>query len=295
MAFRTIGNVNGAVGEAKVLGDLLRTGAAVNALTGDDTGWDLHMHLPTEPIESSKKWQLSGLIVHVQVKARRRGRTVEVGQTTLEGWVAGSRAGTPTFLILVSDVSEKAYRIDPHEMLRVGTPNKRGEVSLSARPDAPFDHRTFAYLADLWAHHGVLMMTIGENVEQLVNSGNLSDYRDHLLTIISELAASAVPLIEPTAESDDALLTAGRRIFPPLLSSLGADDLFETEYGDSEVFQHLVAAAPSCNGRWSDTIVKSWMISPAATWEEYSSDMQAVAKRIHAYVEVCGRIRPLRR
>ncbi|WBM79133.1 hypothetical protein KIV56_11590 [Cryobacterium breve] len=293
MASRTAGNVKGALGEATVLAELLRTGSAVNALTGDDTGWDLHMHIPTAPIGSRKKWQLSGLVVHVQVKARQRGLSVRVGESTVAGWLAGSRSGTPTFLILVSGSGEAArsYRVDPHEMLHLGEPDTRGDVLLTAHRNAPFDHLTFAYLADLWAHHGLLMMTIGEDVERLVRASDSSDYRAHLLNIVGLLAAPAVPLLEPM-DNGGSLLSAGASIFPALLPSLDPENLFDAASGQDDVYQELLQAAGSYHGAWSDTIVKAWMISPSATWEGFAEDMKSAAKRISEYAAACRMIRP---
>jgi hypothetical protein len=99
MAKRTGGNVNGDLYELRVTQLLIEHGLAINSLTGSDTGWDLHCHVPDGLYRRASEagrasWLLSGRSAHVQVKSAPRGR-LRLG--TVRGWTTGAASGVPTF------------------------------------------------------------------------------------------------------------------------------------------------------------------------------------------------------
>lgn len=128
MAKRTRAQFSGDLAEVQVFAHLLQTGAAINSLTGSDTGWDLHLHIPDTIVDvgSSKAWTLSGHTAHIQVKFRSKPHSIRVSIDTVKGWVSASRQGTPTFVFLL-DEEERLHYITPCDL----------NALLNSRPNAP--------------------------------------------------------------------------------------------------------------------------------------------------------------
>ena len=106
--------LRGALGELQTLESLLGFGMSVNSLTGSDFGFDLHAQLPDtqEFAEASPapdlshdadfSWPMSARTVHIQVKTLNAGAKLQLPVSTIRAWIAGSRVGTPTFLVINS-------------------------------------------------------------------------------------------------------------------------------------------------------------------------------------------------
>ncbi|TFV53911.1 hypothetical protein E4P41_20590 [Geodermatophilus sp. DF01-2] len=136
MGKRTSSHVSGDLAEVEVFGHLLRTGAAINSLTGSDTGWDLHLHVPDQivDVDSSKSWTMSGHSAHVQVKFRSKANSARVSIGTMKDWISGSRSGTPTFVFLLDDAGGLNY-LTPCDLQNVvnARPNARATTKIDLR------------------------------------------------------------------------------------------------------------------------------------------------------------------
>lgn len=178
MATRTIQHYSGDVGEVEVLKELLLLGAAVNGLTASDYGWDLHVHAPSDVMDLDESiaplprtWGLSGRTAHVQVKRSAKNSPPRVSVGTARGWLTGTRAGTPTFLLLVSGGRTKSSE----PQVRYATPNDisswlqtaekkhgsrvdSGTYTFGSRQAKPFDRRRFAAELQLWTRYPNVML-----------------------------------------------------------------------------------------------------------------------------------------
>lgn len=211
MATRTRIKHNGDMGEAEVLKDFLKMGAAVNSLTGVDYGLDLHVQVPLEPQEFGKlqpSWPLSGRVAHIQVKNMTSGQNPAVAPDRVRGWIAGSKVGIPTFVVVLK--GDSRYFLSPRDLRTVlagwekehatalaeDAENERarsaGElpdgaeidqkapktVTLTGEGQQPFDPKSFPWLLHLWTRYpGLMMLTDvqdwpGVNVEKLTREGH---------------------------------------------------------------------------------------------------------------------------
>ncbi|MEE2571087.1 hypothetical protein V1638_17085 [Pseudarthrobacter sp. J64] len=112
---------NGAMGEAEALKDFLQMGASVNSLTSSDYGLDLHLQLPLVPQKFGRlesEWALSGRTAHVQVKNMTKGGSPSVEDSSVEGWVSGSKVGSPTFVFVIKNNKEKTF-YSPRDLARL--------------------------------------------------------------------------------------------------------------------------------------------------------------------------------
>lgn len=156
--------------------ELLDCGAAINALTASDSGWDLHLHLPERPMHINAEpaghlnrtklsWRLAGRTAHVQVKRTTRSSvTLKVG--TVRGWLTGTRAGTPTFLVMVRDKPDgttSRLMATPAALQHWLDSNEhRGEATehtLGSRAMMRFDAKTFGWSAHMWCLYPEVLLT----------------------------------------------------------------------------------------------------------------------------------------
>ncbi|BCW48097.1 hypothetical protein StoSoilB13_04390 [Arthrobacter sp. StoSoilB13] len=87
-------------------------GASVNSLTSSDYGLDSHVQLPLVPQKFGRlesEWALSGRTAHVQVKNMTKGGSPSVEDSSVEGWVSGSKVGSPTFFFVIKNNKEKTF------------------------------------------------------------------------------------------------------------------------------------------------------------------------------------------
>lgn len=289
MAERNSSQVRGAIGEARVLAQLLETGAAVNSLTMDDSGWDLHLHLPKEPMwnaserPSKDTWELGGHSAHVQVKARAkidRIEKVRVSGSTVRGWVTGSQVGTPTFVILVPSTPDSNFRpqyFDPLDIRRTADDTAK-YVELQFDGRRPFYAESFGAEADLWAHHGPAMFHLGDQARRFIRS-EPNDYVTRLTYLVTELGAAALTVRLENPRDDYGRGQALTEVVELLRSCLD-----HVHYIDDAVAVDLEnqidQAAATYHGEWSDPTIPLGLISLRKTWPEFSSDLETFARRL---------------
>ena len=178
MANMTYKQYVGALGEAEVLRHMLRTGASVNGLSASDTGWDLHLHVAAQPVDlddvdpataGEHQWQLSGRTAHVQVKrSSKKGGYPTVQLGTARGWVTGSRAGTPTFLLYgrpgTTGDAEWIFAtpagIDRWLWDRRDRP--KGRAKISSLQSYDFGPGYFGWALHMWTHYAPLLLEVPE-------------------------------------------------------------------------------------------------------------------------------------
>lgn len=187
MANRAYKNFTGDRGEYRAIAQLLETGAAINSLTSADTGWDLHLHLPEEPLafldnmqlsRATKGWKLSGRIAHVQVKSMELSSYPSLARGTVNGWIAGSTYGVPTFVLLLKaeddiefvDIADLVLFITQSDAdaqaWKSGT--EVGPVKLGKVRRRRFDPVNFSAIAHLYLTYPVLMSTVGSMVNDVL-------------------------------------------------------------------------------------------------------------------------------
>lgn len=104
MAKRSSNQARGDLGELEVSMRLIEAGVSINTLTQSDTGWDLHLHVPEEPVDAlhgAASWAMSGRVAYAQVKRRSSDTWPRVRVGTARGWITSTRAGVPSFLFMV--------------------------------------------------------------------------------------------------------------------------------------------------------------------------------------------------
>lgn len=165
---RVIQQYSGALGEVQAVAELLHTGSAINGLTASDSGWDLHLHVPELPLDlkkrprSVKSWELSGRTAHVQVKRTEDEKLPSLDPGVVRGWLTGTRAGTPTFVVVVHDppgrAPAKLTYADPSS-LSAWLRHVEQRSPLPKRPRlrekelTKFEHAAFAAELQLWARY----------------------------------------------------------------------------------------------------------------------------------------------
>lgn len=177
MAKRDTSNFIGDLGEAKALTQLLRTGASINALSHSDSGWDLHLHLPTTPqfvsdTDEKRTWALSGRTAHVQVKKQTSASKPKIGIGTARGWLAGTKSGVPTFLVVAKNgglfyatpaaISDWLfYRRDRSDERECATGGLRGsDPEKTALRLHPLDPASIGRVLHVWSRYPNVMLEL---------------------------------------------------------------------------------------------------------------------------------------
>lgn len=183
-------------GEIEIVRDLLDTGAAINTLTASDTGWDLHLHMPAQPMYVNEEppkelnrrtlaWRLAGRTAHVQVKrTSTAGVRLKVG--TVRGWITGTEAGTPTFLIVLRDSQgndEPTKFLATPGVLKVwldsvSDKTDEEEVDFAQGRLFPFSARTFARDVAIWGHYQELLLE-HPVVDKVLHGGTVQQLGAH--------------------------------------------------------------------------------------------------------------------
>jgi hypothetical protein len=276
------------MGEGQVLSRLLDIGAAVNGLTMDDSGWDVHLHLPVEPMASassrakSDSWELSGRAAHIQVKARSTLRKVVVDSGTARGWCTGSAYGTPTFIILVPALDSGKFGsrfLDPFAIQEsVGDGSSATSLPFS---DAPaFRVESFGYLADLWSRHGAIMLSLGESARQYAYAASESVYESSLIEIVILLGRTALVATESRADGDSGdVMRSIESIVAQLLSKLDYAHIINDSKAQS-IHLELSGGMTDYHGEWMDPEIPLAAISPSRDAGTFMNDLEEFAGRL---------------
>lgn len=196
--------------------ELLETGAAINSLSSSDTGWDLHLHMPEEPLaflpemilsQAKRGWKLGGRIVHVQVKSMKLSGYPSLNRGTVDGWIAGSKVGVPTFVLMLTakgiqfaDVADLVRYVD-------GPTAKPGKVKLSSIRRRPFHKVTFSAIAHLYLTYPALMSTRGGEINEVLwskpqSAAGAEAIRALVIALVDGHAASTA-ILRGGPDSDD--------------------------------------------------------------------------------------------
>lgn len=230
----------GMLGELAAIEGLLSFGMSVNSLTGSDFGWDLHAQLPEghafaegSPIvedldQKTKSWQLSGRSAHFQIKAVSEAATLALPVDTLERWIAGSKFGSPTFLLVheygLDTERKQAWLLTPFGLAASLSRGVRGakthslkysdpEFSIPFITTGPGRNALWARL-DLWTRVPALMSNAetliplpGDYhrggwrkpslVEHVSDIPNTMDYDHRVIKLLAELTYSYLTCFEP--------------------------------------------------------------------------------------------------
>ncbi len=233
MAKRSGGNVTGDLYELRVTELLLEHGLAINALTGSDSGWDLHCHVPEGLYQRAStagraSWLLSGRSAHVQVKSAVRDR-LRVG--TVRGWITGTASGVPT--LLFARKGEQARFSSPSDLERwlsvasshadddsVHHYTLTGKATPKQTPLAthPYQEARFPSVLQLWVRYPQLALAL-EGVTAWMN--HELDAPNPLADIVPEFANAVWADAGYGSHTEDHIL---ERSLATLYSAAGFDD-----------------------------------------------------------------------
>lgn len=211
-AKRTGSNVVGDLNELNVARLLLEHGIAINALTASDTGWDLHCHIPDEPLcraseSGSASWSLSGRTAHIQVKSSSSGH-LRVG--TVRGWLSGTMSGVPTFLFVHKD-DEPVFATPANlqDWLPGAVNDEDGHgYTLTGKLTAkqsPLDtlryrERRFPSVLKFWIEHPGLALAYGQFTEWI--NGDIDRADENLESLVQELIVAVWAADGVTRDTD---------------------------------------------------------------------------------------------
>lgn len=299
----------GAKGEAEMLQLLLRTGAAVNGLTASDTGWDLHLHVPSMPqdladvdpaIAGKLQWQLSGRTAHVQVKrTSKKGGLPKLDIGTARGWVTGSRAGTPTFLVYGEPHDDGTVQwsfatpsaIERWLWERRDRVGGKSNVATMVRHD--IEPEWFGWVLHLWAHYAPLLLQASE-LDDLMWSRKtypVDELEGLAVDLTARLVSGFLADIRATQGSDDSwwLDTGARQLAIAALNALigGFNEDGETSYWSPTLLQgvsdRLLEACLSGPGDWAGTGLPTGLYDPVVGGQPQDPEraLATLARDVH--------------
>ncbi|MDT0212064.1 hypothetical protein [Curtobacterium sp. BRD11] len=236
MVSMTFNQYRGNVGEIEATRLLLDFGMSINSLTGSDFGWDLHAQLPVSstfselaPDADAPPWELSGRAAHFQVKSLAHGSTLSLRTDTLQQWVAASRGGLPTFLLIEQRGEDENagqwWTVSPSGLASALAGARRSARTRKIRFTHPavgqqFHRYAFWARIDLWSTNPALMAAAEDRIplpddyirgreldarlvekfpEGIVPEMEL-DYR--VITLLIDLAHSYLALFHPQKALD---------------------------------------------------------------------------------------------
>ncbi|MEU7905335.1 hypothetical protein [Actinoplanes sp. NPDC049118] len=148
----------GDLGEAEVYAEFLHLGASINYLTQSDSGWDLHLHLPSDSIDVEdasdlRAWDLSGRVAHVQVKKQTSTKSPGLKVSAVHGWITGTRSGVPTFLFVVDGQGNFRYATPKAlaDWIDLSSTPAEGESSTTKLSMFDYSRTKFRQVLQVWS------------------------------------------------------------------------------------------------------------------------------------------------
>jgi hypothetical protein len=183
----------GDLGEAEVYTELLHLGASINYLTQSDSGWDLHLHLPSEPIDVAssppiKSWTLSGRVAHVQVKKKTSRAAPKLDLETARGWVTGTRSGVPTFLFIVDEEGNLEYATPKSLSEWIGQVSTRPERKMGTEKLQTYVYTRpkFGRVLHLWSRYPNALLALSK-LDSALHARGDTDCAD-IFEIVADVA-----------------------------------------------------------------------------------------------------------
>jgi hypothetical protein len=252
---RTRASVTGEKAVIAVLGLLVDAGCAVNELTRNDYGFDLHVLLPKRyPDRTSESWQLSGQQALVQVKGSERNlRRVPLRRQQVRFFASAS---VPTYVALSTPKGEWIELIERLEPVRAvlgadpteADEDRKAKLMIDAPGDrALWDPETFANDASLMASLGTARRRM-----ELLDLGtadrgsSLAERRMQFLHFVGQVALAEQRTLTATDIANDARellsdagieLSVAENELDDLVHRLGDDHM---QWNDGELGEEAV-------------------------------------------------------
>lgn len=315
--------LRGALGELKTLESLLSFGMSVNSLAGSDFGWDLHAQLPDthdfaetapEPgfnLQDELSWPMSARSAHFQIKSLNVGAKLSIPVSKIRSWIAGSKIGTPTFLVVNNYDQTTADPVSSHLITPFGL-----SKSLSRGQSGAYSH-TVAYSnpkfssnfvtvgkprKDLWARIDLwttapTFMFYAEDRIPLPGSyvrghgrasgtsphphatGSITDFDFKVVDLLADLAHSFITCFEASALTDERRL---REIVQQLADVYAKDNAaWFSDSSANEWITERIGGIKSSHG--SDLPIPPGCFTSSATRDEAMEDLQALIVRLRSH------------